>query len=124
MLFLTPLFPGFLLFFFDLFHLIDRFHEMFFNRGGEIQFPVFLVFRFCFEPGCLCRHGTGMGEDIAVADLKELIQLGDPVRHLHRLSVDGLEFGKFQIQVDDPVELIEFLRRQVIFGDGDVRFAW
>ena len=51
-----------------------------------------------------------MAEQLPSAQFEKIIELYDPVLHIHRFTVEGLEFGKFDVGVDNAVEGVELWR--------------
>ena len=72
------------------------------------------------ELGCLVRNLAGVIQDLPIGESQEVVQLRDPIGHVHGFPVPRLKFGKFQVGVDDPVERLEFLGLEVVLGDSDV----
>ena len=73
-----------------------------------------LTWNFSNSPSALAsRHFVAdparVGQDLPLAQAQEVVQLGDPVAHVHRPAVQGLQLGEFQVGGDDPVEGVELL---------------
>jgi hypothetical protein len=49
------------------------------------------------------RHFACVGKDVVFGQTQEIIQLGNPVPHMHGFAIARLEFGEFQVSGDDPV---------------------
>lgn len=89
--------------------------------GGEGS--VFFVFGFGLEAGVFLGDFSGVGMDFAVGDFEEVVELGDPVFHVHGAAAAGLELGEVQVDTYDAVQGVELLGGEVVLGDGDVAFA-
>ena len=51
------------------------------------------------------RKGTvGVIEQLAPRHLQELVELGDPVVHRHRLALECLQLGVLDVEADDAVQ--------------------
>ncbi len=83
----------------------------------------FFVFRLGEFLRHLVRDFSGVGEDVAVVDGEEAVELGDPVAHVHGDTAHGLAFGKDEVLLDEVVQRGEFRLVEVILGDGDVLLA-
>ena len=71
----------------------------------------------------LVRNLARVLEDVPPAQPQEVIQLGQPVAHIHGLPVERLHLGQFQIGHHDAVQGVEFLRREVVLGDDCLRLG-
>ena len=60
---------------------------------------------------------------LAVAQPQEIVQLGNPIGHVHRSMAAGLEFGKVEIGRNNQVQRLDFRLGQVVFRNGDIGFA-
>jgi hypothetical protein len=47
---------------------------------------------------------TRMPEDVLFADLQKLVQLGDPVLHIHGFAAQGSKLSKVEVNGDKPIE--------------------
>jgi hypothetical protein len=55
----------------------------------------------------LVRDAARVPQDLALAELEEVVELGDPVRHVHRLPVEGLQLGELEVgRGTSPVQLV------------------
>ena len=54
--------------------------------------------------GELRRHLPGVCKNVPFVELKECVELLDPVRHVHRAFSCRLILGEVQIHRDDPIE--------------------
>ena len=83
---------------------------------------VFLKFTF----GKRLRHFGAdfawMQQQLAFIELEERIQLGRPILHRHRDAAFGLILGVVEIHGHDAIQRLEFLFRQVVLRDDDIRF--
>ncbi|MNN63111.1 hypothetical protein D3C81_1784610 [compost metagenome] len=50
----------------------------------------FVVFSLCLGLGDISGHPARVGEDVSVAQPQEVVQLGEPVPHAHRLAGQSL----------------------------------
>ena len=71
--------------------LFEECFEVLFGGGweGVLLLAEGFVVEFGFDLGFFGGDGAGVVEDGAVADLEELVELGAPVLHVHRLAVEG-----------------------------------
>ena len=58
-----------------------------------------------------------MREDLPPAHPQKVLQLRNPVPHVHGLAVQGLNLGEFEIGIDDAIQRLKLLGVQVILGD-------
>ncbi len=63
-------------------------------------------------------------QNFPAADPQEVIQLADPIVHVHGFSIEGLQFGKIQIHGDNPIQRIQLFRTQIIFRDLNIASGW
>ena len=76
-----------------------------------------------FATASLVGDLAGVREDLALGEPQEVVELGDPVGHVHRLAVQGLQLGELQVGRDDPVQRLDLLGVEVVLGDGHVGLA-
>ncbi len=55
------------------------------------------------------RDLAGVAENLPLREPQEIIELRDPVGHVHGPAVHRLQFGEFEVGVDDAVERLELL---------------
>ena len=60
-----------------------------------------LELQFRFVHGLLVGNLPGVLEDVPSTEAQEVVQLGQPVPHIHGLAVERLDLGEFQIGHDD-----------------------
>src|SRR5690606_27068099 len=79
--------------------LLDRGFEVLVYGGGlDIEDPaVAVVFAEGLLPCLIGGDFAGVGEEIVVAELEEVVELGGPIGHAHGALAAGLEFGEFQV---------------------------
>ena len=58
--------------------------------------------------GQLVGNAPRVREHLAVAQPQEIVQLGNPIGHVHRSMAAGLEFRKIEIGRDNQVERFRF----------------
>ena len=66
---------------------------------------------------------SGVAQYRALADAEKIIQLGDPVAHIHGLAAAGLKLGEVEIHRNNEVEGLDFFQCEVILGHGHVRLV-
>ena len=62
------------------------------NLTGMKRFIFLAGFLNCF----FMTYGTGMRENIPLAQTQKVVQLGDPVAHVHRFTIKCLQLGHFR----------------------------
>lgn len=80
-----------------------------------------VLFGLSLGQGRFMGDGTGMGQELAVAQLQKIVEFDDPVAHGHRFSTAGLQLGEIQVSGDNQVQRFDFLMGQVVLGDDGVR---
>jgi len=100
-------------FFFNLFHMPDRFNELPLYQRWFIHafLPVLFIFSVCFFQYLTMADFPDVRENIPSAELKKIIQLLYPLPHIHGFTIQRLKFRKLQIHVDDPVQYINWRKR-------------
>ena len=93
----------------DLLEFIDRPLKMLINRLWEriLNLMEFLEFGLCFENCILVSNLARVREYVTLGKTKEIIQLGNPVGHVHRLAIHRLQLGEVEISRDDQVESLD-----------------
>jgi len=71
----------------------------------------------------LMGNSSGVGEDVALVEPRETIELGHPVAHPHGDTPHGLTLGEHEVLLDQVVERGQFRLIQVVLGDDRVFLA-
>ena len=75
-----------------------RFVEVLFHWRwlGKLKGTELLELQFRLPQCFLVGNSSGVSEDVSLAQAQEIIQLRDPVAHIHWLAIQRLQFGKFK----------------------------
>jgi len=79
-----------------------------------------VVFTLGLGVGFFAGDGAGIGEDGALVEAQELVELGLPVFEEDLFFAAGLVFRIVEEHDDDAVEFVDFRFPQVVLGDGHV----
>jgi hypothetical protein len=85
------------------------------SSGGEA-----LVFELGLGDGLVMRDLARMVQDLPLRKPQEVVELDDPVGHVHRLASHCLQLSELQVEVYDAVQHIESVVGQVVLGDVHV----
>jgi hypothetical protein len=50
-----------------------------------------------------------VGQDLSIVQPKKVVKLGNPILHVHQLSLRRLKLGEREVLVDYEVEVFEFI---------------
>ena len=61
------------------------------------------------------RNLAGVRENVPLAEAKEIVELLNPVAHVHAFAGPGLELGEIEVLVDDEIEQGDLFFGEVSF---------
>ena len=64
-----------------------------------------------------------MIQQFAPRHLQEIIQLGNPIAHIHRLAAAGLQFAEVEIHGDNQVQIPDFLQAEIVLRHDHIPLA-
>jgi len=88
---------------------------------GKNTVAVVFPFRLCLSH--IVGDAPRVGEDVALVERQEGIQLLDPICHVHRNASHGLAFGEDEVLLDEIIECGQLRLSEVILGDRDILLA-
>ena len=97
------------------------------RRLFRFQLPAFLLVQGVLGMSMFLGQFVGnlarVQEYFTVAESQEIVQLGNPIGHMHWAMAAGLKFGEIEIGGNNQVQRLDFRLRQIVFCDGHIGFA-